>query len=196
MEKSRRKDPTSKIVSDTTPAKYDLAFEPLQEEHALALFEPFQDESMYRFIPEQPPESLQWSRRDFELLAAGPADNSEEVWLNWAIRDNASARYLGTVQATLFADGLLWVGYKLAPVYWNRGVATRAVKWLVSELNGRYPNCPIHASVDTRNHASIRVLEKVGFQLTGKEAAEIDGLASEDFIYKIEPDEVGTCITS
>jgi ribosomal-protein-alanine N-acetyltransferase len=183
-------------MADTPPTKHDLSFEPLEEEHADELFEPFQDESMYRFITERPPESVEWSRRDFKLLAAGPADNSEEVWLNWAIRDKASASYLGTVQATLFSDGLLWLGYKLAPAYWNRGVATRSVKWLVSELNGRYPNCPIHASVDTRNLASIRVLEKVGFQLIGQEAAEIDGLASEDFIYKIKPDEVGTCITS
>lgn len=183
-------------MTDAPPTKHDLTFEPLQEEHAQALFEPYQDESMYRFIPEQPPESLEWARRDFELLAAGPADNSEEVWLNWAIRDNASANYLGTVQATLFSDGLLWVGYKLAPAYWNKGVATQSVEWLVSELNGRYPNCPIRASVDTRNHASIRVLEKVGFHCTGREAAEIDGLASEDFIYKIEPDEVSTCKTS
>jgi ribosomal-protein-alanine N-acetyltransferase len=187
MKKSRRKDPTSKIVSDTAPANYDLAFEPLQEEHALALFEPFQEESMYQFIPERPPTSMESAKRDFKRLAAGPAGGSGEVWLNWAIRDSASASCLGTVQATLFADGLLWVGYKLAPVYWNRGVATRSVKWLVSELNSRYPNCPIHASVDTRNHASIRVLEKVGFQLTGKEAAEIDGLASEDFIYQFNP---------
>jgi ribosomal-protein-alanine N-acetyltransferase len=183
-------------MADTPPAKHDLTFEPLQAEHALTLFEPFQDESMYRFIPEQPPASLASARGDFKRLAAGPASGSGEVWLNWAIRDNASASYLGTVQATLFSDGLLWIGYKLAPAYWNRGAATRSVKWLVGELKGRYPNRPIHASVDTRNLASIRVLEKVGFHLSGREAAEIDGLASEDFIYKIEPDEVGTCITS
>lgn len=174
-----------KTVTDTHSTKHDLTFEPLQEEHALALFGPFQDERMYRFIPERPPESLEWARRDFKLLAAGPVGGSGEVWLNWAIRDNASTSYLGTVQATLFSDGLLWLGYKLAPEYWNRGVATQSVKWLVRELNDRYPNRPIHASVDTRNRASIRVLEKVGFYFTGREAAEIDGLVSEDFIYKI-----------
>lgn len=163
-----------------------LAFEQLQERHALHLFEPFKAEEIYQFIPEIPPASLDIARRQFRNFSAGPEEGSKELWYNWVIRDANNERYFGTVQATLFSDGLLWVGYKLAPIYWHMGLATRSLKWLVAELQHLHPGLPLHASVDTRNHASIRVLEKAGFVLSETEAAELHGVASEDFIYKLE----------
>ena len=168
------------------PESVQLAFEQLQEHHALNLFEPFQAKEIYRFIPESPPESLESARREFANFSAGPREGSDEIWYNWAIRDADREIYFGTLQATIFADGLLWIGYKLAPIYWNMGIATRSLKWLVAELENLHPGLPVHASVDTRNHASTRALEKAGFVLVRTEIAETHGLASEDFIYKFE----------
>ena len=168
-----------------TPASIDLSFELLQEQHAAKLFEPFQAEDIYRFIPERPPASLEDAQRQFKQFSAGPEEGSDEFWYNWVIRDANSGTHFGTLQATVFSDGLLWIGYKLASIYWNMGIATRSVEWLVVELKNRHPGLPIHASVDTRNHASIRVLEKVGFVQLRTEDAEIHGVASEDFIYHI-----------
>lgn len=172
-------------MSQLSSANIDLCFEPLQEQHAFELFELFQADDIYRFIPEKPPASLEVAREQFKQFSVGPDEGSEEIWYNWVIRDTKSEVYFGTLQATVFADGLLWVGYKIASIYWNMGIATRSVEWLVAELRNRHPGLPIHASVDTRNHASIRVLEKTGFVLLRKEDAEIHGEASEDFIYQI-----------
>ena len=166
-------------------ASNQLSLEPLREQHALDLFEPFQANEIYRYIPEKPPESLELAKRQFKEFSAGPKEGSEEIWYNWAIRDADRDVYCGTLQATVFSDGLLWIGYKLVPTCWNRGIATRSVKWLVGELKHRHPGLPIHASVDTRNHASTRVLEKAGFILLRTEDAEIHGLASKDFVYQI-----------
>lgn len=167
------------------PENIHLSFEPLQEQHALKLFEPFQAENIYRFIPESPPESLEDTKRQFREFSQGPDEGSKEIWYNWAIRNTGTEVYFGTLQATVFSDGVLWIGYKLSSIYWNRGIATRSVDWLIAELKNRHPGLPIHAAVDTRNHASTRVLEKVGFILVRKEDVEIDGLASKDFIYQI-----------
>lgn len=173
------------LVSDGYGARGHLSFEPLEERHALELYEPFLAEQIYRFIPERAPKSMESATRQFHALSAGSPLDSNEVWHNWAIRDSGSASYVGTLQATIFTDGSLWIGYKMAPAYWNNGFATMSVKWLVAELAGRYPGLPVHASVDTRNRASIRVLEKAGFGFIRREPAEIHGMASEDCIYQI-----------
>jgi RimJ/RimL family protein N-acetyltransferase len=92
---------------------------------------------------------------------------------------------VGTLQATRFADGLVWVGFKVVPSAWRRGIATEALSWLTRELGSVFPNQSLLAAVDTRNIASICVLQKCNFTLLRKEAAELHGAQTEDFIYQI-----------
>jgi [ribosomal protein S5]-alanine N-acetyltransferase len=161
-----------------------LTYEPLTEQHAVELHAELHDERLYRFIPERPPKSLAALQREYAEFSAGAPTGSGEVWLNWAVREQASGLCVGTVQATRFADGMLWVGYKVVPAAWQRGVATSALGWLVQELLSTFNGQPIHAAVDTRNHPSIRVLEKCRFQLLRQEPAELHGEKTEDFIYR------------
>ena len=161
-----------------------LTIEPLREYHADELYEGFLDQATYRFIPGRPPASLEAMRREYREFIAGAPTGSGETWLNWAVRESASGSLVGKLQATRFADGLLWVGYMFIPSAAGRGLATEAVQWLVVELAGRFPgNAPL-ASVDIRNGESIRVLQKAGFELLRTEAAEIHGEPSEDFIFQ------------
>jgi len=103
----------------------------------------------------------------FRRFLAGPSAGSGEVWLNWVIRERSSKACIGTLQATYFASGELWAGYKIIPPWWGRGVATAGVTWLLDELQSRFPGVPVLASVDTRNLGSVRVLEKCGFTREG-----------------------------
>jgi RimJ/RimL family protein N-acetyltransferase len=69
-------------------------------------------------------------------------------------------------QISLFnASGVDYVGYWIAREHWGRGIATRAV----SQLLGLVTIRPIRARVARHNVASIRVLERNGFILTGYE---------------------------
>ncbi len=52
------------------------------------------------------------------------------------------------------------IGYWIGREYWGRGIATDAVRLF---LTG-YPERPLYAWVIATNAASIRVLEKCGFQ--------------------------------
>jgi RimJ/RimL family protein N-acetyltransferase len=52
-----------------------------------------------------------------------------------------------------------WIGRK----YWGRGIATKALTKFLRELKVR----PIYARASKDNTASIRVLEKCGFKITG-----------------------------
>lgn len=161
----------------------ELCFEPLAPEHAASLFDPFSDAELYRYIPETPPKSLAAMQAEYSQLAQGAPAGSNEVWLNWVIKRARTDDCLGTLQVTLFADQTLWVGYKVAPRYWRRGVATQGLRWVPRQLAERFPGKELLAAVDTRNLASIKLLEKCGFTLIRRVAAELHGQATEDFIY-------------
>ncbi|QVL32130.1 GNAT family N-acetyltransferase [Telmatocola sphagniphila] len=62
-------------------------------------------------------------------------------------------------------DNQRQVGYWLGQRYWGRGIASRALKLFLEEFSIR----PLHASAAFDNLASLRVLQKVGFQITGQE---------------------------
>lgn len=61
-------------------------------------------------------------------------------------------------------DGLDGVGYWIARKHWGKGIATRALALLLEEVTLR----PLHARVAAPNAASIRVLERCGFTITGR----------------------------
>lgn len=56
-------------------------------------------------------------------------------------------------------DGLDSVGYWLIREFWGRGIASRALELLLTEVSVR----PLYARVATSNVASLRVLQKCGF---------------------------------
>jgi len=65
-----------------------------------------------------------------------------------------------------------WIGRK----FWGLGVATAALRSLLAELSER----PLHATVAEHNVASLRVLEKCGFERRGAQLAE-DGILEIEF---------------
>jgi [ribosomal protein S5]-alanine N-acetyltransferase len=164
-----------------------LDIEPLEERHAAEMHEALLDPRLYPFIPENPPASLQQLETMFCRFLAGPPVDSGEVWLNWVIRERSFKACIGTLQATYFASSELWVGYKVVPAWWGRGVATAGVQWLLDELQARFPGVPVLASVDTRNLGSVRVLQKCGFELLRREDAELHGEKTQDFVYCLTP---------
>lgn len=78
-----------------------------------------------------------------------------------AILDNG--RVAGNVGVWGPAEERL-VGYWIGREYWGKGIATRGLALLLSEL----PERPLHAHVAKTNVGSVRVLEKCGFTVTGE----------------------------
>lgn len=72
-------------------------------------------------------------------------------------------------------DGKRLVGYWIGREFWGKGLATRALAELLTEETER----PLHAYVATSNLGSIRVLEKCGFTLSGRETEFDEALGEE-----------------
>ena len=68
-------------------------------------------------------------------------------------------------------DGVRLVGYWIGKKYWGNGIATRALKSFLTIVTDR----PLYAHVAKHNVASIRVLEKCGFNFDGEESVEDSG---------------------
>lgn len=58
-------------------------------------------------------------------------------------------------------------GYNLMPAYWNKGIMTEALNAVVDFTFTRLNVNRIEAAVSTKNEASLKVLEKVGFMKEG-----------------------------
>jgi RimJ/RimL family protein N-acetyltransferase len=60
-----------------------------------------------------------------------------------------------------------FISYFVHPGFWRRGIGTRFVAMLVSELHRRRGLTEVKASVLRQNVASQRILERVGFKFAG-----------------------------
>ena len=60
------------------------------------------------------------------------------------------------------------VGYWVARPYWNRGIATEALRLLIDYCFRQRGFCTLWADHFVDNHASARVMQKCGFRDTGQ----------------------------
>ena len=77
------------------------------------------------------------------------------------------------------------IGYWLGKEFWNGGLATAAVRGLSEYAFSAYGLTRIYAVPFADNRASIRVLEKAGYQLEGRlrRAAIKDGVVRDHMLY-------------
>ncbi|GAA1133546.1 GNAT family protein [Nocardioides aquiterrae] len=77
------------------------------------------------------------------------------------------------------------LGYCLAEKAWGRGYATEAARALLDWAFGTLDLNRVQAETDTRNLASARVLEKLGFVREGtlREDCVVDGDVSDSWVY-------------
>jgi RimJ/RimL family protein N-acetyltransferase len=130
---------------------------------------------------------------DANRMAAFPPRDRNEFMAHWS-------RILGdetiTIKTILFEghvagnvlsfehSGEREVGYWIGKSYWGKGVATRALSMFLDHVMER----PLYARVVKHNVASIRVLQKCGFTISGEDRTPADerGDEVEEFILKLE----------
>jgi RimJ/RimL family protein N-acetyltransferase len=138
---------------------------------------------------------------DANYIAAFTADNPADraaFDAHWQrIRGDASI-----LVRTVVADGQVagyiasferWgsreVSYWLGREFWGRGIATTALRLFLGELTAR----PLAARAAADNHASIRVLQKCGFTVTGHDRgfAHARGAEIDELILTLAADDPG-----
>lgn len=162
-----------------------LRLEPLTAEHAPRLFPVLSDPTLYTYTPAEPPESVESLRERYERLQRRVSPSGEEIWLNWAVWVERSGCYAGVVQATVRHEGNALIAYEFAEPFRGAGYATESCEAVMAALASDYSVERVLAHVDTRNLASIRLLERLGFHRIDwiRGADYFKGAWSDEFVY-------------
>src|SRR5579871_865000 len=132
-----------------------LLLEPLVPAHAAALYAPLQAASLYTFIPQEPPNSLESLQARYTALSLRRSPDGQERWLNWALRRRDTGDYVGTMQATVRAGGTALLAYLTFVEFQRQGYAAEGAARVVAHLFDDYLVRVVVAEIDTRNAASI-----------------------------------------
>src|ERR1700722_7143847 len=139
-----------------------VRLEPLMESHAYSLFPLLEDEALWEFIDEAPPESLLALRARYRGLESRRSPDGTQLWVNWAIALH-DGTVMGFVQATVPADrASIAIAYVLGRPYWSQGFAYEAVSAMMASIEESLGFVEFMATVDCRNVASARLLGRHG----------------------------------
>lgn len=138
-----------------------LALEPLTAWHGESLFAGLKEPLLYTFIAREPPLAAGEVMRRFERLESRRSPDGNELWLNWAVRETRGG-YAGLVEATVPRDGIAAIAYWVFVSSQGRGFGREAVAAMLGHL-AAIGVAEAVAFIDTRNAASIRLVEALGF---------------------------------
>ncbi|MEH0156165.1 GNAT family N-acetyltransferase [Limibacter armeniacum] len=119
-----------------------------------------------------------------------------EVWIKLAnladplenfaiVVDGEAIGSIGIMKMTDVYRLNLEIGYFIGEPYWGKGIVTQAVKAMVDYAFETFEVVRIFAGVFEHNKASMRVLEKVGFQLEAihRKAVIKNGKLMDEYLY-------------
>lgn len=139
-----------------------MTLEPLLPDHAKILFDGLRDERVYAYTPNRRPATLAVLEKRFSRLRYRRAPDSDDLWLNWAVRLD-DGTYVGWVQTAVSADRSAEIGYIIFAEHWRKGYAGRACGRMLEFLGFACGVIRAVAHVDAQNEPSIKLLERLGF---------------------------------
>lgn len=144
------------------------------------------DEWLYRFIPQEAPTDLASLRERYRGLSRGRAPADSALWLNWVARHSTTGEPIGLFQSTVLPDHQAFLAYMVFPGFWKQGFAIECCREIMGHLfaQGVVRLC---ADIDTRNHASIALIERLGFARVGftPGADVFKGVVSDELRYEL-----------
>jgi ribosomal-protein-alanine N-acetyltransferase len=156
----------------------------ISEDDIDSLYEIFSSPQVMRYWS-SPPLGDREAAAELQREIAG--GNESEKMFKWGIALRDSNTVIGTT--TLFNlsldNGRAELGYAMAHAHWGKGYMNEALTGLVSHAFEVMKLRRLEADVDPRNAASIRTLERLGFQREGflRERWHVNGEIQDAFFY-------------
>jgi len=152
---------------------------PFSEADAIEAFSWFGDPVVMKFTPHGPDTTLEST---IERIDHYLEHQSKYGYAKWIILERNSMKPIGDAGPMCFPECQSFeLGYRLLPGYWNKGLATEvALAWV--QLRFQIPGLMnLMSFTHPENVASIRVLEKVGFNFSHQECL----MGMESMVFKI-----------
>jgi RimJ/RimL family protein N-acetyltransferase len=148
------------------------------------LYEVFSDPQVMRYWSSAPFSSREDAVKLQREIATG---NESNTMIKWGLALRDSDHLIGTT--TLFnlnlENGRAELGYAMGRAHWGKGYMNEALHALVSHAFEVMELRRLEADVDPRNTASIRTLERLGFQKEGflRERWHVNGEIQDALFY-------------
>jgi [ribosomal protein S5]-alanine N-acetyltransferase len=170
-----------------------LHLQRVKESCADLLHQELSDPDLYQYVQEKAPTLHELKRRYRAAAREKSPDNDAMVWLYWVAKDGAGS-CVGIVEIGIFEDGYAELGFMTFKRFQNLGFATEFCRLAIVAARRRFPRAVLHASVNERNAASKRVVEKLGFRLAKvNHAAElVQGRLTDELVYVLDPGQAVT----
>lgn len=130
---------------------------------------------------------------DFILNLTTPEINQSDTWFQFVIIKSDNTEIIGDIGVHFHAsdNSQVEMGCTLNYEYHGKGFAFEAVHAVINYLFDELGKRRIVASIDSRNHASIRLIERFGFRKKAhlKGNAAQNNACTDDLIYAILRDE-------
>lgn len=154
------------------------------------MFAGLSDPAAYLFLPDDPPADVERLRDRYRRQVVGRSRDGWELWFNWIIRRRDEEAFLGYTQATV-VGGSAMVAYHVFPQHWRRGLGSNALAATLHAVFGLEDVMVAQALVDTRNHASRRLLASLGFTAVRviKKADFFKGCVSDEVLFELQKPE-------
>ena len=162
-----------------------LMFESLVSSHSKDLFTVMNNQNIFKYVDESPYTNKDKLFKRYVFLSKGAPPESNQEWLNWAIKLKNSNDYIGLLQATIYKNQKTEIGYLLSPKYWSNGYGTEAVNYLCEYLFKNKNVKKIIASIDTRNLISIKLVENLHFKYIKTIDCTLKNIPAKDKIYQL-----------
>lgn len=140
-------------------------------EDAPAMFEALRDPEMYAYISRAAPATVAEVEQRFARIAVETAPDRQEQWLNWTVWLRDGGTPLGMVEATVFPDNVVFVGYMFDPRHHRRGYGREATTEILRHLSA----CGARSftgTIDIRNTASRALAAALGFKHVATEGID------------------------
>jgi len=144
-----------------------MILRPFEASDAPAAFGWLGDPIVMRFTPTGPDKSIEETR----ARLAGYVDHQKaHGFSKWLILNRDSGVVMGDSGLLVLQDQA-WVdlGFRFAQAYWGKGFATEVATAWVRAAFDEFRLTRLGAFVHPENHASIRILEKLGFYVERRE---------------------------
>ncbi|HTN84231.1 MAG TPA: GNAT family protein [Sorangium sp.] len=177
----------------TTPRLRLRALEPGDAERILRIQS---DPEVNRYLGRAPFSSLAEAEQRIDVITAGIREHTS---INWGITLQESGELVGDACFWRWNKPHRWaeIGYDLLPAFWKRGIMTEALRAI---LRFGFESMDLHrveAQLTPENHASARVLERLGFTREGQHRQNwyYDGRYTDTAVYGLLRDELGDAAT-
>jgi len=160
-----------------------LLLSPLQIEDAKSLFDYRSRPDIYRFQSWMP-KKLE-DAKNFISTFSGSSSPKRDHWFQFGIYLKESNQLIGDCGFCLQKDNTAEIGYTISPEFQKMGYGFESVHALIDYLSKHFAIRRILARTDTRNSASIALLQKLGFAQEGlyPKSVNIRGEWQDDLVF-------------